>query len=89
MPAGPWHSWKPIESPPKEPVILEAVRDIAIDEPHNWLGRAVAKGEVFFVFDGVDYGCVNTNGGIGVSEHGPHDYPVYELPSAALEVKDE
>jgi hypothetical protein len=68
---------------------VRVTRDVAADENHNYLGRAAAKGEVFYVFIGHTYGCVRTRldvtGGLALSEHGPTIYPFFEFPCDAIE----
>ena len=67
--------------------LVRVTRDVTIDEDHNYLGRAVKEGEYFFTFIGVTYGCVDTCGGIALSEvEGQH--PFFEFPRNAIEVAE-
>ena len=64
---------------------VRATRDVSADDPHNFLGRDVAKGEVFYTFLSCTYGCVDDIAGIALSEHGPFEYPCFEFPQDAIE----
>ena len=58
-------------------------RDVAAGEPHNDLGRAVRPGEVFVVFTGPTWGCVDYDGG-GVALCEGRGQPFFEFPADAV-----
>ena len=58
-------------------------RDVAADEPHNFLRRDVAAGEVFYTFHQCTYGCVDTVEGVALSET-QDEYPFFEFPRDAV-----
>ena len=60
-------------------------RDVAGDEEHNYLGRAVSKGEKFYTFHEPTYGAVDEWNGIALSETAGQ-YPFFEFPRDAVEV---
>lgn len=59
------------------------VRDVAKDEPHNYLHRDVAAGEVFYDFIWNTYGCVS-DFGVALSEQ-PGEHPFFEFPANAIQ----
>jgi hypothetical protein len=69
---------------------VEVTRFVSAGEKHNFLGRDVSKGEVFYEFSGYTYGCIDERldgtGGIALSEKGPFDTPFFEFPSNAVEM---
>lgn len=65
---------------------LVVTRPVPKGEPHNFLHRDVAEGEVLYLFTGATYGCIDHNGGVAVSER-PRENPFAEFPSDALAVK--
>lgn len=64
---------------------VRVTRDVPASDPHNFTGRDVLEGETFYVFIDHTYGCVDSSGGIALSESGPLDYPFFEFPRGAIE----
>jgi hypothetical protein len=64
------------------------IRDVRKGEHHNFLGRAAREGEVFFRFAGATYGCIDTYGGVALSEK-DGEYPFFEFPVDAVERLDD
>jgi hypothetical protein len=60
-------------------------RDVSRDEPHNYLGRDVVKGEVFYRAAHPAYGCIDTDNGLALTEKPDGDYPFFEFPLNAVE----
>jgi hypothetical protein len=65
--------------------VVIVTRDVAADEPCNYLGRAVSKGERFYTFHEPTYGAVDDINGIALSET-TGQYPFFEFPRDAVEV---
>lgn len=63
---------------------VTVTRDVGVNEPHNFLHRPVAEGEVFYKCDLPTYGCINYDGGIALTEQ-PGEYPFFEFPRDAIE----
>lgn len=66
-------------------VMLRVTRDVGIDEPFNWLGRAVKEGEILYKFTGGQYYVTHPRPVIIVSEHGSKVYPYCDFPADAVE----
>jgi hypothetical protein len=68
---------------------VRVTRDVSADDPHNFLGRDVEAGEVFYAFCGHTFGCVRERldgtGGVALSENGSFDHPFFEFPQDAVE----
>ncbi len=64
---------------------VEVTRDVPANYPHNYLGRDVNEGEVFYLFTLPTYGCINERGGVALSER-PDEYPYFEFPADAVSV---
>lgn len=62
-------------------------RDVGYEEKHNFLGRDAVEGEVFHVYQGNTYGCINYRGGIALSEYGQFEYPFFEFPRDAVDIE--
>jgi hypothetical protein len=58
---------------------------VPLSEYHNYLGRAVQAGEVFYTCSLPTYGCIDECGGIALGEK-PDEYPFFEFPRDAIEV---
>lgn len=58
-------------------------KNVEIDEHHNFLGRAAKEGEIFYRYFGCTYGCIDTNGGIALSEV-QGETPFFEFPENAI-----
>jgi hypothetical protein len=57
---------------------------------HNYSGRNVQPGEVFYRFIGTTYGCVDTSAGVALLEEGESVYPFFEFPlDAVRELRDD
>ena len=63
-------------------------RPVGRDERYNFLGRAVAAGERFFVCTRPTYGSVDTDHGIALTEQADGGYPFFEFPLSAVVVVD-
>jgi hypothetical protein len=63
---------------------VRVVRDVDIDEPHNFAERDVWAGEEFWECLLTTYGCVDTIGGIALTER-YNEYPFFEFPRDAVE----
>ena len=64
-------------------------RDVGYEEKHNFLGRDAYEGEVFYVYQGHDYGAINRQGGIALSESSPFGIPFFEFPRDAVDIEGE
>lgn len=58
-------------------------RPVSKGEPHNFLHRDVAVGEVFYKFTGATYGCIDYSGGVALSEASDAN-PFFEFPVDAI-----
>jgi hypothetical protein len=65
---------------------VRVTRDVPAGDAHNYLGRDAAEGEVFYLFTGPVYACVDDFNGIALSEGGPASHPFFEFPRDAVEV---
>ena len=63
---------------------VRVTRDVTKDDQHNYLGRDVKAGEIFYLFRGHTYGCVRGPEGIALSERA-NEYPFFEFPADAIE----
>lgn len=61
-------------------------RDVPNAERNNFLGRAASKGEIFYVFSGPTYGCVDFSSGLALTESPDGNNPFFEFPADAVEV---
>lgn len=62
---------------------VRVTRDVAAGEEHNYLGRDVRQGEIFYRFSGHTYGCIRWPG-VALSEK-QGEYPFFEFPEDAIE----
>lgn len=62
---------------------LRVTRNVSKDDPGNYTGRDVAKGEILYAFSGHTYGCIESPNW-AVSEK-PGEHPFYEFPFDAIE----
>jgi hypothetical protein len=61
-------------------------RDVSKEDPHNYCGRDVVKGELFYTFISPTYGCVDSYNGIALSAEGVDIYPFFEFPRDAVRI---
>jgi len=54
------------------------------DDPDNFAGRMVFRGEVFYKFTGNTYDSEPQSGRVNLSSAGPMTYPFFEFPLQAL-----
>jgi hypothetical protein len=66
---------------------VRVTRPVSKNDPHNYAGRKVEKGEVLYTFHGPTYGCVDSWNGIALSEV-VDEYPFFEFPLDAVERAD-
>lgn len=59
-------------------------RAVAATEPHNYLKRDVAVGEVFYRCIEPAYGVVDTRSGVALTESPDGGYPFFEFPADAI-----
>jgi len=62
---------------------VEVTRDVEDSDRHNYLGRNVKAGEVFYVCHNPTYGAVDSDDGIALSESAK-GYPFFEFPRDAV-----
>jgi hypothetical protein len=66
---------------------MRVIRDVAADEKHNYLGRDVKEGEIFYRCYLATYGCVDSMNGVALTQV-PNEYPFFEFPLDAVEDAD-
>lgn len=66
---------------------VRVTRDVPASEEHNYLGRDVKEGEIFYRFNQHTYGCVRFPGVALSVEQG--EYPFFEFPGDAVEDIDD
>lgn len=69
------------------PTRYTVTRDVAADEEINYSGRDVLKGETLYSVLRPTYGCVDVRLGIALTEKPDGDYPFFEFPLDAVEVR--
>lgn len=62
-------------------------RDVPNEDPYNWLGRAVSKGEEFDEFTGVTYGCCDDRNEVAL-ENPRRRRSFFGFPRDAVEIAD-
>jgi hypothetical protein len=62
---------------------MRVTRDVGKGEAHNFAGRDVKAGEIFYRFTEPTYGCVDWTNGTALSE-AEDEYPFFEFPADAV-----
>jgi hypothetical protein len=66
---------------------VRVTRNVPADDEHNFTHRDVRAGEVFYVFTGTTYGCIDYANSVALSLK-PGEYPFFEFPRDAIEMMD-
>jgi hypothetical protein len=66
------------------PQMYIVTRTLVVDDPDNFAGRMVFRGEVFYKFTGNTYNSEPLPERVNLSSAGPTTYPFFEFPLKAL-----